>query len=811
MRKAAVNPYKVGPPVKGADFYGREDLLAQVHHELESSNAILLQGQRRIGKTSFLHQLRSFLTSKGATEEGFLPISFDIQRYIKDTLPQFQEHIAKIIAKELQLPVPSVLEWESDPALFSETWMPQVLEHLGSQQIVFLVDEFDNLGEWGGGRAVEALIPFIGYLVTNELQLKWVFAVARPIGRLPIQYDPIVDRAVKLHISRFTPEETQQLICKPVSGVVTFQPAAVERIYRLTSGQPHLIQALCGKVFERVLDGERDIVTSEDVNAVLMQTLEAYEGAIASIARVPPVEERVLAVVAQLTDEKRPASRDDIIQLILEHRIPFEREEVTDALNRLVEWDLLVREGQRWRLTMEIVRIWVEKNIPLEPSREKELDLLRARAQSRYEFAERARHAGHYEVAIEDYKEALKHMPRHREALCGLAEAYRVTGDLAGRTETLQKLYRQDSTLLPELVETLAEYAQQSEREGKTTTATKLYEALITLHDSHRWQQGLVRVCLREADNHLGKTMELMEDRSYHLAKARQVIEYGLAVVSQEAEAERLKRKLEEIRQREHEEWIISRRSQMKAAEVERDWKVVGQSLLDLQEAGIELTHQEERTVQKAAWQSLYDQNSPFYRPISWLKGRATWLKSLVGAWAGLIEVLLLVRLLPLGTVWGAPLCAMLIALNIGLVKALARQHAIRILAVHFIGGSAIAGLFWLTDLPFPPSSPLDYVILVVMVATPLASVICFEMGFAYEKARAGIVNGFFTLIGGLICALLGWALATLLNNISGLSSLLAASLGLGLGWTLVTLIMEFGDPALYGVNPKDVQQILGR
>ncbi|MBU7026321.1 MAG: hypothetical protein HXS48_05215 [Theionarchaea archaeon] len=402
-------------------------------------------------------------------------------------------------------------------------------------------------------------------------------------------------------------------------------------------------------------------------------------------------------------------------------------------------------------------------------------------------------------------------MPRHREALRGLAEAYRVTGDLAGRTETLQKLYRQDSTLLPELVEALAEYVQQSEREGNTTTAIKQYEALITLQDSPRWQQGLVRVCLREADNHLGKTMELMEDRSYHLAEARRVIEYGLAAISQEAEAERLKRKLEEIRQREHEEWIISKRSQVKAAKVERDWKVVGQSLLDLQEAGIELTHQEERTLQKAAWQSLYDQNSPFYRPISWLKDRATWLKSLVGAWAGLIEALLLVKLLSLDTMSGAPLYAMLIALNIGLVKALARQHAVRILAVHFIGGGAIAGLFWLTDLPFPPSSHTDYVILIVMVATPLASVICFEMGFAYEKARAGIVNGFFTLIGGLICALLGWALATLLNSISSLSSLLAASLGLGLGWTLVTLIMEFGDPALYGVNPKDVQQILGR
>lgn len=821
MGKAVANPYKIGPPVKGKDFYGREDLLAQVRHQLGSSNAILLQGQRRIGKTSFLHQLHISLTTEGAADEGFLLLLFDIQRYVNDTLPQFQEHLAKTIAKELHLPVPSTAEWESNPALFHETWLPKMFECLGSRQLVLLVDEFDNLGEWGGGRSVETLVPFIGYLVANEVQLKWVFAVGRHIGKLPIQYDSIVDRAVKLRIGRLTPEETQQLICEPASGVVIFQPAAVERIHQLTGGQPHLTQAVCGKVFERVLDEGRGTVTSEDVDAILTQTLDAYEGAIASIARVPPIEERVLAVVAQLTKEEQTASRDDIIQLILKHHIPFEREEVTDALNRLVEWDLLAHDDQRWRLTIEIVRIWVEKNMPLEPSREKELDLLKTRAQSHYEFAEKARHTGHHEIAIEDYEEALKYMPTLREALRGLAETYRLTGCLAGRTETLQKLFQQDPTVLPELVDALADYAQQCEREGKVTIAAKQYEALLTLQDSDRWRQGLVQACLREANNHLGETTRPTEERSFHLAEAREVIEYGLAVVSQGVEVKKLKWKLEEIKQKELEEWISSRHEQTKAAEVKGNWKMVGQSLLDLQEAGIKLTTQEARTLQKAAWQSLYDQNSFFYRRISWLKGRPTWFKSLVGAWVGLIEALLLVNLVQevttwnvsKVTIWGAPIYALLIALNIGLVKALARQHAMRILAVHFVVGSATAGLLLLTKslFEFPPSNPLHYIILIVMVATPLASVACFETSFAYEKAKAGIANSFFTFFGGFICALLGWVLAALLKTISNLPNLLATGLGLGVGWTLVALIMEIGDPALHGVNLKDIHLIFGR
>lgn len=812
--KIVVNPYKAGPPVKGDDFYGRADLLTQLYHDLGRSNVILLQGQRRIGKTSLLHQLRRFLTSKEAGNKGFLPLSFDIQRYVDDTLPEFQEHLARTIAKELPLDVPGVTELESDPALFCETWLPKVFECLGSRRIVLLVDEFDNLGERKDSRAVEALVPFIGDLVARELQMKWVFAVGRHIGKLPIQYDRIVARAVKLPVGRLTPEETRQLILEPASGMLTFQSDAVERIYQLTSGQPHLTQALCWEVFERaVLDEERDVATREDVDAVLIRTLDTYEGPIASIARVPAVEERVLVVVARLTEGKT-ASRDDIIQLLLEHRISLEREEVTDALNRLVEWDLLVCEDQRWRPTIELMRIWMAKNMSLEPSREQELDLFKARAQNSYELAERGRREGNYEFAIQYYGEALKHVPMHQEALRGLAEAYRITDDLAGRAETLQKLYRLDYTVLPGLVEALAEYAQKCEREGKAMTAAQQYEVLIKLQDSSRWQQGLVRVCLQEVNKFMEEVKKPVENRSSLLAEARRDIEYGLTIVSQSSEVEKLKKKLKEIEQKEkelkHEEWISSKRAEAQAAEAKENWEAAAHALLDLQEAQVELTRKEERTLQMAAWQRFYNQSSPSYRWTPWLTRGPPWFKSMVGALAGLVEALLLVKLVP--TTWSAPLYALLIAVNIGLIKALARQHARRVLTVHLMAGGAAAGLLLLTrslvEFQFPPASLLAYIVLIVMVATPLASVVSLEMSFDYG-IRTGIDNGIYTLVGGTICALFVGVLVTVLDNTLLLP--MAAGLGLGIGWILVSLIMELGDPAIYGVNPEEVHLIFRR
>lgn len=69
------NPYIAGPAVRGIEFYGRADILRAVQEylSLPRQNAVVLFGQRRIGKTSILFQLRD-----GILSEQFAPIYFDL-------------------------------------------------------------------------------------------------------------------------------------------------------------------------------------------------------------------------------------------------------------------------------------------------------------------------------------------------------------------------------------------------------------------------------------------------------------------------------------------------------------------------------------------------------------------------------------------------------------------------------------------------------------------------------------------------------------------------------------------------------------
>src|SRR5829696_5375800 len=92
------NPYIAGKAL-GQDrgFFGREDILRLVETKLASpdQNALVLFGQRRIGKTSILLQLQRRLASP-----LFLPIYFDLMDRARRPLGQVLFDIASTIAAE---------------------------------------------------------------------------------------------------------------------------------------------------------------------------------------------------------------------------------------------------------------------------------------------------------------------------------------------------------------------------------------------------------------------------------------------------------------------------------------------------------------------------------------------------------------------------------------------------------------------------------------------------------------------------------------------------------------------------------------
>jgi len=354
MKKLSLNPYTVGPPVAGTNFYGRTKLLHQVERSLQTTNIILLQGQRRIGKTSLLKQL----VHKFSSEPLKIPVFFDLQRYLQDSLPQFQYHLTSVISRAIAFTLPNAEKFAQDSAFFQENWLGEVEKHIQKQELVILLDEFDNFDEDNTSNNIQVILSFLGNIISSEIQIKWVLAVGRLSNKLSLKYDQFLRTAAEFRLTFLNLEETTELIMQPAQGELIYTSESIDYIYSLTKGQPHLTQALCSKTFEYVLGQDTNLVTPEIIDKIIPQTLEAYKNAITSIVNVSPVKKKVLIAITQLTSNKETTNRNQVVDLLVDNGIHLQRDDVNNAINSLVEWELLEGDFENLKVTIKLVEVW---------------------------------------------------------------------------------------------------------------------------------------------------------------------------------------------------------------------------------------------------------------------------------------------------------------------------------------------------------------------------------------------------------------------------------------------------------------------
>ena len=95
-------------------FFGREDILHVVQDALSSGHqsAIVLAGQRRIGKTSILLQMKRRLPA-----DRFCPVYFDLMDRAGETLEQVLTDVAATLAAEIGMKSGS-LKGDEDGTVF---------------------------------------------------------------------------------------------------------------------------------------------------------------------------------------------------------------------------------------------------------------------------------------------------------------------------------------------------------------------------------------------------------------------------------------------------------------------------------------------------------------------------------------------------------------------------------------------------------------------------------------------------------------------------------------------------------------------
>ena len=128
--ESARNPFFHRGPIRQRDyFFDRQHELGQALGLLRSLQNVALVGQRRIGKTSILLQLRRRLP-----ESGFVPIYLDLMDRARRPLGTVLAELADSVALELGLDPPEPEHFDHKGRYFRRGFLPAVYGALGADE-----------------------------------------------------------------------------------------------------------------------------------------------------------------------------------------------------------------------------------------------------------------------------------------------------------------------------------------------------------------------------------------------------------------------------------------------------------------------------------------------------------------------------------------------------------------------------------------------------------------------------------------------------------------------------------------------------
>ena len=174
------NPYIVGPVIDEPElFFGRESLFEFIKDNLkDNQQVILLHGQRRIGKSSVLRQIRN----KVNLDHEFVFVLSDFQHKSQWSLHEIVDGLAKEIVKKLivekLIDNPDQInqtflddlekDLKQDGVKFRE-FLDQVCEKFGDKKLVLLLDEFDVLDSKNSQSEFEDLFRYLKSIIFLSL------------------------------------------------------------------------------------------------------------------------------------------------------------------------------------------------------------------------------------------------------------------------------------------------------------------------------------------------------------------------------------------------------------------------------------------------------------------------------------------------------------------------------------------------------------------------------------------------------------------------------------------------------------------
>jgi hypothetical protein len=404
------DPYSLMPVASETELAGRTSQFRALVGAARSPSpkTLVIQGQKRVGKTSLLNALGSEL--RELDQPGVVYVAISGGDIISSDPSQFVPRFGKAVCDEVRL----ADRFSSlQPPVFEDTLAPlkgfgRACRKLdGEFRLVLAVDEFDllPLDLYRPGPAAEAFFASFKTL-TQEPWLRLVLVGSERMRVVLSEQGSHLNNVDELEVDYFARrdfEDFKMLVTAPTAGLLEFTEGAAARIFDWVAGHPYFAKYVCKRIFDRALATHDTHVTDADVDSAVADVLATLEqlkfnhfwadgiverdpekAAISENRRrrlLHAISEHLANTGAEGTLLEVWLNADDILSTAV-RSFGVNPEDAASELQRFVERRVLIRDGNRVRTRVPLFSHWLRdhgrERIPLSYTDQEAVDRYRA-------------------------------------------------------------------------------------------------------------------------------------------------------------------------------------------------------------------------------------------------------------------------------------------------------------------------------------------------------------------------------------------------------------------------------------------------
>ena len=364
------NPYNFTKPAEEKMFFGRDDLFQWFEDNMEGSSIyqnVMIEGQRRTGKTSFLKQLQKRLNS------DHYCIFIDIELYPGLNDVEFLFEICQELHRSVSNKTPpNPQEFARKSYMAFGNYIRNLLSDIhDTKKIILIFDEFDKIeSKIRDNLFRSGFLLFLRSFFQHEPQINAVIGGNFDLNKLNSEeWQEFFAILSTKKIGVLDESSAANLVTEPVGDFLQYDQYAVKKILDFSGRNPYYIQLLCHTLINYINEEKRqNFVEFGDVSITILK--EAREKAEPTFRLMwhefDQLEKNVLFALSQLINRRKQSIEfAELHTYLRQNEVKVKRGTLFRFIDALVERDIVTKSGGYppfYDFSTALLRDWIAEH-----------------------------------------------------------------------------------------------------------------------------------------------------------------------------------------------------------------------------------------------------------------------------------------------------------------------------------------------------------------------------------------------------------------------------------------------------------------